>query len=282
MPQSEAMRGEERGRRWPAQRGLAAALGLLLAGPAAAVQQAAAPADVMAPLVMRYEAYVLGLPVVDFDFRLDANDRDYAFGGQVKTVGLLRLIYRLDLSTLSQGRVGASDLHPLFHEQALRARGRDRTARLDYPGDGTVATSLVPAEDPGRPRPTPQQIAHTLDPLTALLAIGREVAERGRCEGRFAVYDGRRRYDIVLSDDGVERLEKSAAYAYDGEVRRCAAAAVKIAGFSWDQDYSPHTTEGRVWFATPRRGAPALPVRIDFGSSWGSVTVRLTGLGAPH
>ncbi len=247
-----------------------------------AAQQAAAPAGVMAPLVVRYEAYAAGLPVVAFDFRLDEGDRGYALSGQVRTMGLLRLFYRLDLSTLSQGTIGVADLQPLFHEQALQARGRDRMARLDYPGDGSVATSLVPAEDPGRPKPTLQQIAHTLDPLTALLAIGRAVAQRDRCDGRFAVYDGRRRYDIVLSDDGVERMEKSPAYAYAGEVRRCAAAAVKIAGFSWDQDYSPHTTEGRVWFATPRTGAPALPVRIDFGSTWGFVTVRMTELDPPR
>ncbi len=249
-------------RRWrPVRRDAAAALlGSMLVSPAlAAPQQAAAPSGLMAPLEVRYEAYAVGLPVVAFDFRLDQGSQDYALSGQVKTVGLLRLFYRLDLKTLSQGTVGAADLQPLFHEQALRARGKERMARLDYPGDGTVATSLVPAEDPGRPKPTRQQIAHTMDPLTALLAIGRDVAQRQRCDGRVAVYDGRRRYDIVLSDDGGDRLEKSPVYAYAGEVRRCAAAAVKIAGFSWDQDYSPHTTGGRVWFATPRPDAPALP-----------------------
>lgn len=256
----------------------AALLALLLSWPAVAAQQAAVPGDQAAPLVVRYEAYAAGFPVVAFDFRLDESGRDYALSGQVRTVGLLRLFYRLDLHTLSQGTVGVVGLQPLFHEQALRARGKDRMARLDYPGDGTVAASLVPAEDPGRPKPTPQQTVHTLDPLTALLAIGRAVAQRGWCDGRFAVYDGRRRYDIVLSDDGVERTGTTPATAYAGEVRRCAAAAVKIAGFSWDQDYSPHTTEGRVWFATLRPGAPALPVRIDFGSSWGFVTVRMTAL----
>lgn len=240
-------------------------LALLLSWPAAA-----------APLVVRYEAYAAGFPVVGFDFRLDETGRSYALDGEVRTLGLLRLFYRLDMRTESEGTIGAGDLRPLFHEQVLRARGRDRSARLDYPGDGTVATSLVPAEDSGRPRPTPQQIVHTLDPLTAILAIGRAVAQAGRCEGRFPIYDGRRRYDLVLGDDGAERLEKSTAYAYAGEVRRCSVAAVKIAGFSWDHDYSPHTSDGSVWFASPRPGAPALPVRITFGSSWGFVSVRLT------
>jgi hypothetical protein len=274
------MMAKGRGRLSPAPRDVMAALLalLLLCWPAAAAQQAAAPAAVMAPLAVRYEAYAAGFPVVAFDFRLDQGDRGYVLSGQVRTEGLLRLFYRLDLRTLSQGTIGVGELQPSFHEQALRARGKERMARLDYPGDGTVATLLVPAEDPGRPKPTAQQIAHTLDPLTALLAIGRSVAQRERCDGRFAVYDGRRRYDIVLSDEGIEWPDASSASAYAGEVRRCGAAAVKIAGFSWDQDYSPHTNAGRVWFATLRPGAPSLPVRIDFGSSWGFVTVRMTEL----
>lgn len=257
----------------------AAALGLaLLPGGAVAAQQPAAPAAV-APLVVRYEAYAVGLPVVSFEFHLDESGTAYVLGGEVRTVGLLRLFYRFDMRTHSAGTIGARALEPHFHEQLLRIRGRDRSARLDYPGDGSVATSLVPPEDAGRPRPTPQQILHTLDPLSAILAIGRAVARAGHCAGRFAIYDGRRRYDLVLADDGAARLERSAAYPYAGEVRRCSVAAVKIAGFSWDQDYSPHTTSGRVWFASPRPGAPALPVRIEFGSSWGFVAVRLTGVG---
>lgn len=267
-----------KGPAWSGRALWSAAAALLLSWPAGAAQEAAAPATAMTPLVVRYEAYAAGFPVVAFDFRLDEGGKAYALSGQVKTVGLLRLFYRLDLHTLSQGAIGLGDLQPLFHEQSLRARGKDRSARLDYPGDGTVATVLVPAEDPGRPRPSLQQIAHTLDPLTALLAMGRRVAQQERCDGRFAVYDGRRRYDIVLSDDGMERLEAPPSADYAGEARRCAAAAVKIAGFSWDQDYSPHTNEGHVWFVVPRPGALALPLRIEFGSSWGFVTVRMTRL----
>jgi hypothetical protein len=255
--------------------GAAAALALLGAGSAPVPRQAARAGT--APLLMRYEAYVVGLPVVAFDFRLDEPTGSYVLGGQVRTLGLLRLFYRLDLRALSEGTVASTGLHPAFHEQKWLIRGHERSARLDYPGDGSVAAALVPPEDPGRPKPAPQQTLHTIDPLTALLAIGRTVAQHGKCEGRFPVYDGRRRYDVVLRDDGVEH-EAAARYAYDGEVHRCAAAAVKIAGFSWDQDYSPHTTAGRVWFVTPEPGAPALPLRIDFASSWGSVSVRLTKL----
>lgn len=262
-------------RRRPAGRLAAAALILVL--PAAAPGKVAGSG----PLALHYEAYALGFPVVSIGFRLDESGQRYALDSQVKTTGLLRLIYRLDLDTASRGRIAAGALEPQRHDQEVRTRRGDRRAVLDYGRDGRVTTALVPPEDHDRPKPSPAQTLHTLDPLSALLAIGRSVAEAGRCAGRYPVYDGRRRYDLVLSDDGTSELEKSNAFAYAGVVRRCSVEAVKIAGFSWDQDYSPHTNTGRVWFASPVPGAPAMPVRIEFGSSWGFVSVRLTSV-VPH
>jgi Protein of unknown function (DUF3108) len=258
----------------PRRRQAAAAaplLALLLAAPA----RAAAPA----PLALHYEAYALGFPVVSIGFRLDESGAHYALDSEVKTTGLLRLIYRLDLDTASRGRIEGGGVEPRRHDQEVRTRHGERRAMLDYRPDGSVAAALEPPEDRGRPKPTPAQTLHTLDPLSALLAIGRSVAAAGHCGGRFPVYDGRRRYDLVLGDEGAAELEKSGAFASAGVGRRCSVTAVKIAGFSWDQDYSPHTTTGRVWFASPVPGAPAMPVRIEFGSSWGFVSVRLTGIG---
>jgi hypothetical protein len=231
------------------------------------------------PLILRYEAYAAGFPVVNFDFRLDESGAGYVVDGQIRAVGLLGLFYNFAMQAESRGAIAIADLRPRLHEHRLRSRGRDRQARLDFAGDGTVTAALVPPEESGRPKPTAQQMLHTVDPLTAILAIGHAVARSGRCGGSVAVFDGRRRYDLVLTDDGSERLEASSGNAYAGEVRRCLVAAVKIAGFSFDQDYSPHTSNGRVWLAAPRPGAPALPIRIEFSSSWGDIEVRMTGIG---
>jgi Protein of unknown function (DUF3108) len=228
------------------------------------------------PIVIHYEAFAAGLPVVAFDFRLDETGTSYAVDGHIRTVGLFRLFYRVDLRAQSEGEVAGEAMRPRVHEQVLTTQGKDRVAHLEYPGDGTVTARLVPPEDSGRPKPTPQQTVETLDPLSTILAIGHAVAGAERCVGRFPVYDGRRRYDIVLSDDGAGHD----ARAKDGTVLRCRAQAVKIAGFSFDQDYQPHTNNGHVWLASPRAGAPALPVRIDLDGSWGLVEVRMTKVDA--
>lgn len=254
-----------------ARRGVALVmLGLALAAPGRAGAE---------PLDVRYEAFAAGFPVARFDFRLKEADGSYAVDGQIRTEGLLRLFYRVNLHAASEGvLLAAAAVVPRSHQQVMDAGGKDREAHLEYPGDGRVLAQLVPPEDPGRPRPTPQQILDTIDPLSAILAIGSRAARAGSCDGRFAVFDGRRRYDVVLTDEGSERIA-APAVAFDGMARRCRVAAVKIAGFSNDLDYSPQTTMARAWLASPRAGAPALPLRVDFDSSWGFVEVRMTAVG---
>ena len=233
------------------------------------------------PLLLRYEAYMLGLPVLLFDFRLDEGEGAYDASGAIRAVGVLRLIVNFTMHTQSQGAIGADRLQPQRHETASRVRGKDRLARLDYPGDGHVAAVVAPPDDPGRPKPSPQQLIGTIDPLSAILAIGHHVARTGHCGGTVAIFDGRRRYDMTLADRGVDRLERAAGHAYAGDARRCDVAVVKIAGFSFDQDYSPRTERGRVWLAAPRPDAPPLPVRVEFDTDWGAISVQMTAVDPP-
>jgi Protein of unknown function (DUF3108) len=240
----------------------------ILAAALVALTAAAAGAE---PLVLHYEAFAAGLPIVALDFRVEESGSGYAVDGHIRTVGLLRAFYRVELRAESQGAVAGEAMHPRVHEQVLTTQGKDRVAHLEYPGDGSVTARLVPPEDSGRPKPTPQQTVDTLDPLSTVLAIGHALVGAGRCAGRFPVFDGRRRYDIVLSDE-----EGAHAPPKEGATLRCRAQAIKIAGFSFDQDYQPHTNNGHVWLAPPRPGSPPLPVRIEFDGSWGLIDVRMT------
>jgi hypothetical protein len=236
---------------------------------------AAAVAEAPAPLVLHYEAYAAGIPVLTLDFRLAEQPAAYEVSGFIKAVGILRLFSSYTLNTESRGGIAADDLHPAHHDTASGSRGRERHVRLDYRGDGTVSAVLNPPEDPGRPVPSARQIIGTVDPLTAILAMSRSFRQTGRCGVTVPVFDGRRRYDLVLTDEGAEPVGAAAGDAYRGVARRCHVDMVKIAGFSWDRDYSPHTNHGRVWIAEPRPGAPPLPVRLDFASDWGPITVKI-------
>src|SRR5260370_13168729 len=69
-------------------------------------------------------------------------------------------------------------------------------------------------------------------------AIGHAVAETGSCRVKVRVYDGRRRYDLVLAEDGVERLTSSER-GTTAALERRALDMVRLAGFSSERDRAP-------------------------------------------
>jgi hypothetical protein len=72
---------------------------------------------------------------------------------------------------------------------------------------------------------------NVLDPLSAMLVpiTGKDALDHGNCQRRVRVYDGRRRFDLLMSYKSVES-------APTGEALVCAATYVPIAGHSVDGD----------------------------------------------
>jgi Protein of unknown function (DUF3108) len=238
----------------------------------AASPPAAPPVLEPGGLTLRYDVYARGFPILTLDFNLDESAATYAVAGVVSTQGALGLVSDFSLRTESRGAIAADTLRPSVHDSASHARRKDRRAHLDFRHDGSVVAALSPPEDPGHLLPTAAEVAGTVDPLTAILAIGHAVAETGSCRVKVPVYDGRRRYDLVLADDGVERPAPGKAT----ELRRCALDMVKLAGFTSDRNRPPRIEHGEVWIMpSPRAGVPPLPARIEFHSDWGQITVQM-------
>ena len=252
---------------------VALSLPLLVGASPAAVPPAPGPG----PLTLRYDVYARGFPVLSLDFRLSETAAAYEVAGTVRTQGVLGVVSDFTLHTESRGAIAADKLHPSVHDSASRARRKERRAHLDFRHDGSVVAALTPAGDPDHKLPTADQVVGTVDPLTAILAIGHAVAQTGSCRGvKVPVYDGRRRYDLVLADDGAERTVEPGKPAE----RRCALDMVKLAGFSSDRDRAPRTDHGKVWIMpAPRPGMPPLPARIEFRSDWGPITVQMAPAG---
>jgi uncharacterized protein DUF3108 len=247
---------------------------LLGAGP-----PAIPPAQALGPLTLRYDVYARGFAVLSLDFRLDESAAAYEVAGIVRTQGVLGAVSDFTLRTESRGAIAADKLRPSVHDNSSHARRKERRAHLDFRHDGSVVTALSPADDPDHKLPTAEEVVGTVDPLTAILAIGQVVAQTGSCRAKVPVFDGRRRYDLVLADDGAERPVPP-EHGRTGEMLHCALDMVKLAGFSSDRDRAPRTEHGKVWIMpSPRAGMPPLPARLEFHSDWGPITVQMAPTG---
>lgn len=204
------------------------------------------------PLTLTYDLYSAGYPVLILEFQLNETEDSYRVAGLIHSTGIADFFMRYVLRTESEGTNGAEGPHPNLYMSDSHSRVRQRSTRLQFRADGSILTSLVPPEGLSHTSPTEQQIRGSFDPLAGILQAGHIVARLGHCAARIPIFDGRRRYDLVFSDQGIEHIPPSDDYAYAGDARRCMIDMIKIAGFSTDPDFM-----ARRWIARlcglPRR-----------------------------
>jgi hypothetical protein len=231
------------------------------------------------PLTLTYDLFSGGFPVLTLEFQVNETKDTYRVAGLVHSDGIVDFFWRYILRTESEGTVGTGELHPNVYMSDSRSLIRRRSAHLQFRADGKIMTALAPPDDSSQAAPTEQQITGSIDPLSGILQVGYMLARQNRCAGRIPIFDGRRRYDLVFIDEGVEHMPRSDDYAYVGAAWRCAINVIKIAGLTTDS-HGENVDRGIVWLAALHPDAPPLPVRFDFTSSRGPMKLLLVAVRA--
>lgn len=147
-------------------------------------------------------------------------DGAYAANGVVRTTGLAGMIKKIRYDATASGRFAKGRFTPRAVEVASQ-RGDDRSKNTMIYKNGTPAS--VSHEPPRVPRPTdvdPAQQSGTIDPLTALYAVLRDVDRSEACTLNVTMFDGVRRSQVALSAPQVQ-----------GEGVVCSGEYRRIAGF---------------------------------------------------
>lgn len=190
-----------------------------------------------------------------------------------RTVGVVAMLFPWNAASDSRGMRDDRSMRPLRFRTAGEYRGTHRLAEIDYQGDAGPHVHVdPPAEDDDRdPVPAALQQA-TIDPLTASLA-----AVSSGCRGTLRVFDGRRRYDLVLSDLGETTTPPSRHTRYAGRARHCRALIQPLAGF-WRSEprHDERPTQVDYWIASPRPDLIAVPVYLELSAPRGTLAVHLS------
>jgi len=245
---------------------------LVAAASATAPLGAAAAIRPVPPVELTYNAYVLGFPAVSFDFHYDQTATGYRVMSEGRTNGLADLIAHYRMKSVSDGALVDSGYRPAEHESTGTRSGKPWLMHIDFDGDSIRARTEPPDDHPLKPA----ELSRSIDPLTAILAASHHLAASGSCDQRIRVFDGRERYDLVLGDEGEDILSKGFGI-FAGKAHRCRLALVKMK----DSAPDPSQDLGRpaqIWFAPPAPDLPAVPVRVDFRTALGTVTVSLDAI----
>ncbi|HWK43706.1 MAG TPA: DUF3108 domain-containing protein [Stellaceae bacterium] len=257
-----------------AQRAIGTVVGLMLAWGVGAAQAADAP------LQLHYDIYSGGFTTVNFDVTVVEGAEAYRMDFAAHTVGVANLMFGFTVQSSSEGQVTADGAIPAAFHTSSTSHARDRSAHLVFQGSHVEAELRPPQDDEeGALTPvTPDMLIGTVDPLSGILGLARAVASGERCDRRVAVFDGRRRYDLVFEEAGTETLEPTSRSLFSGVARRCKMAFNRLGGYPVDTSKRVTGNDGMIWFATILPNTPPVPVLIMFDGRFGMSRVYLAGM----
>lgn len=242
----------------------------------------AAHADRSAPeLTLEYEAYFGGFHVASARTAIERGDGRYEISGKARARGLLEWYSGWRGRTVSRGRLDtAGDVRPLYHEGKGEWGGGMRRNSLTFNPDGTVAVEREETEEREEEEATPippDSIPGAVDPISAILSLAAVMESGGSCDGAIPIYDGRRRYDIAVEQDGSKAFEPTEYSIFAGEAVACRVSLRRIGGFSTKPGrFRDRVGDRIVWVAQPLEEAPPVPVRVDIQTELGDLVIHLT------
>jgi hypothetical protein len=265
----------------------AALAAVLVAFPACAQKAPVKPA-----VGLDYKIYIGGLEALSATATIGQDAARYDVEIKAVTAGAVGRMMPWTVTIGSKGNVAGEVLQPLEHAQASNFQGKDRSVVLRYDGHGGfIDRKVLPdAQEDQRDEVPADMTRDTLDIVSGVLAGLRAVDHTGSCTSRVPVFDGRRRFDLVYSDDGHETLESSGVAIYGGDALKCAVKVEPVAGF-WRKNqkkFFSRKVNGEdqvvpieVYIARVGAAKVEVPVRIESTSPFGPLVLNLQGVHDP-
>jgi len=252
-------------------------------GPAHADAPAGARTGAPGPEAARfgYNGYVGGIKIGEATMEIAFARARYAAKVRLETGGLLGWFVEWRNGSEAYGAptpAGDAPLSIASYRNDSFWKGKDRFVEVAYP-DGVghiVRADPHPVTDEGRPAVPSDLLTNVLDPISAIAAIGRRIEATGQCDASFGVFDGRRRYQFKVRDEGEADIGKSSSSPFGGVARKCAFVFENVAGFKVRKNKEPsEPTRGVAYFRRAEAGAPTMPIRVETESDYGSVILLL-------
>ena len=217
------------------------------------------------PVRLHYEGYSTGFNIARLDADYDISPTAYRVHLAFRTAGTLRAVIQSDQDTVVDGRFDGGQPAPrLFFSQG-HLRGRPRVTQIDYARGQPVIRTLTPANEEEREAVPAADQAGTVDSLSAMAQLVRQVNATGRCDGRSRTFDGRRLAELSAHTGVMETLERTSRSTYSGPALRCDLEGRQLGGFMLDADRAvlQRPQRAAAWFAAVAAGGPLVPVRIQ-------------------
>lgn len=254
---------------------LAAVFGMGLAA-------SAGPAWADGRLEAKYTLSLAGIEVGRAEATVDATDAGYDILGTGRVTGVLRAISSGKGSAAARGSMAAGKSIPRLFAVSAKADGKDETIKFAITEAGVTDLDVVPPPKPypDRIEVTEAHLVNVTDPLTgAFVSIPGKVdmLSAAACDRTIPVFDGRQRFDVVLSFERVEdvKIEKG----FSGKAVVCQARYVPVAGHRPTRStvkYMQENKDMHVWLVPIAGTRLMAPFKVEVATLVGTVLFEAT------
>ncbi|MBN9525272.1 MAG: DUF3108 domain-containing protein [Alphaproteobacteria bacterium] len=226
-----------------------------------------------------FDFYSGGAQLMTVDTQAVRQGEAYRGESTARSTGVFDFLMRLRSLNTVEGMIDGGVVMP--RRFVTDADWRFSKRRVDITWNErreAISVADPPPEADDRDPVEPAQTVGALDPLSAALAQVLYTADKP-CETRVPIFDGRRRYDLVMTLDGEDTFTPTDYTSFTGKALRCAIRVERIAGYARSAEEQNREMDQRktmLWVARYPDQRLLVPVRLVADSFFGSVIGHLT------
>ncbi len=227
---------------------------------------------------LHYKVYVGGFHVVDLDIDMGLRPERYRFEARLKTVGMVGSMLPWSMKAHSKGAFEAGRVVPAAAGQSNNWKGSERFIEMRFAGGLPSVEKIQPLPKADDRDAVPDELRQgALDLASAILAIVTRMEGGTPCDATIPVFDGRRRFDLVVTPNGADKVRANRYSPYEGPVESCEVALDRKAGFKRrDEDsWQGAGSTAEVWMGRAFPELPPVPVRLTFDTRFGTLIAHL-------
>jgi hypothetical protein len=230
-------------------------------------------------LNLHYTISMTGVMFGEIVWLVDIGDTLYTTSASGKASGVLSVLVNGEGSVEAQGSIAADRLNPSSYTSTIT--DDDGTIKLQMKFADGVATEQIAPQPPVHADRVPVTDADRrgiADPLSAVLIptkLGGGAMAASDCNRTLKIFDGRRRYNLVLSFGRMDRV--AVERGYSGPILVCGVVLQPIAGYRADSMIVKYVAGRRnmeLWFAPVAGTSIIAPVRVLMPTLIGTLKIQ--------
>lgn len=234
-----------------------------------------------------YRVDLAGFNLGNFNLTTVFRGDDYEMRGEARFSILQGLVYQWNGTTASTGRVTSAGPAPSMYALSYSDGGRKtEQLRMTFDGGAVTDVQVIPDKMPNvRTVPvTKAQLEGVVDPMSGAFLSAHSENPNGDlkvCNQTLPVFDGKQRFDLVLTPKRAVNVQRSATSGYTGPAVICRVKFIPIGGYQPDNPgirLMQQTDEIEVWLIPVKGTFMYVPYRIVLPTPVGYGTALVTSI----